>query len=70
MGSIAFMQIVTLHEPELSGTYAVERQPDGRIVLDPIGPSEVDLASRAGGRSLTNEELEEQFGDLPSDDEG
>lgn len=67
---ILWMRIVTLNEPELEGTYAVERQADGRIVLDPVGPSEEELVARAGGRRLSTEELEGELGDLPSDDEG
>jgi hypothetical protein len=67
---IACVQIITLNEPELKGTYAVERQADGRIVLDPVGPSEDELIARSGGRRLTADELEREFGDLPSDDEG
>ncbi len=65
------MRTITLDDPEFAGTYAVERRPDGGLLLEPVtGPSEATLVERAGGRALTPEEFAEEFGDLPTDDEG
>ena len=65
------MRTVTLREPDLEGTYTVERQQDGRLLLEPVvGPSADELIARSGGRRLTSEEFEREFGDLSSDTEG
>lgn len=54
----------------LSGDYVVEdRRPDGRVVLRP-DLSVRAMLSRHDERELTPEEFEQQFRELPTDDEG
>jgi hypothetical protein len=55
---------------DLTGQYVVEeRLQDGRLVLRP--DTGVDaIVERTSGRRLTAEELERQFGHLPTDGEG
>lgn len=55
---------------DLSGDYVVEdHRPDGRVLLRPDLSVKAMLA-RHGERRLTPEELEQHFGQLPTDDEG
>lgn len=55
---------------DLSGDYVVEdRRPDGRLLLRPDLSVKAMLA-RYGERRLTPEELEQHFGQLPTDGEG
>lgn len=62
---------ITLEHPALSGTYAVERRPDGSLVLQPVGAlTEAEIMADAGARHLTPEEFAAEFGELPTDDEG
>lgn len=63
---------VTLTEPEIAGSYLVEPQEDGTLVLMPEGeePTLVAIREREGARAATDEEFRRAFGDLPSDAEG
>jgi hypothetical protein len=63
---------VTLTEPEIAGSYLVEPQEDGTLVLVPEGeePTLVTIREWEGARAATGEEYREAFGELPSDDEG
>lgn len=61
---------VTLTEPGLAGEYIVaERHPDGSVLLAP--DTSIDaIRKRAGTRPMTDDELTQHFGDLPTDTEG
>jgi hypothetical protein len=63
---------VTLTEPEIAGSYLVEPQEDGTLVLLPEGdePTLAAIREREGARSATDEEFHDGLGDLPSDPEG
>jgi hypothetical protein len=63
---------VTLTEPEIAGSYLVEPQEDGTLVLVPEGaePTLATIREREGARAATGEEFRDAFGDLPSNDEG
>ncbi len=55
---------------DLSGDYVVEdRRPNGRMVLRPDLSVKAILA-RHGERTLSPEEFEQRFGELPTDGEG
>lgn len=67
------VRTITINDPDFAGTYTVvEVRSDELLVLKPIDdePSETSLIASAGGRPLTPEEFEAEFGDLPTDDEG
>jgi hypothetical protein len=56
---------------DITGDYLVdERLQDGRLVLRPDTGVEAIIERTGGGRRLTPQEFEQQFGHLPSDDEG
>jgi hypothetical protein len=63
---------VTLTEPEIAGSYLVEPQEDGTLVLVPDGeePTLAEIREREGARAVTDEEFRSTFGELPSDGEG
>ncbi len=42
------MKTVTLEDPDLAGTYTVERQEDGRLVLEPVITSAEEIERRHG----------------------
>jgi hypothetical protein len=51
--------------------YDVVSDKNGGVALEPAITMTVDeIVAAQGGRSLTAEEFEEHFGDLPSDGEG
>jgi hypothetical protein len=57
---------VTLTEPGIAGSYEVVENKGGRLVLEKdLEPSSDELHARHGTRSLTDEEFEQAFGDLP-----
>ena len=57
---------VTLTEPGLAGDYVVVENEGGRLVVEKnLEPSSDELHARHGTRSLTAEEFEQAFGDLP-----
>jgi hypothetical protein len=56
---------------DITGDYLVdERLQDGRLVLRPDTGVEAIIERTGGGRPLTSEEFEQNFGRLPTDDEG
>jgi hypothetical protein len=63
---------VTLTEPDIAGSYLVEPQEDGTLVLVPEGeePTLAAIREREGARAATSDEFRDAFGELPSDDEG
>jgi hypothetical protein len=63
---------VTLTEPEIAGSYLVEPQEDGTLVLVPEGeePTLAAIREREGARAATADEFRDAFGELPADDEG
>ena len=67
---IGAMRTITLDDPELGGTYSVEPQGDGRLLLQPVMSSAQEILRRGELRPLTEEEDERLFGDLPRDGEG
>jgi hypothetical protein len=67
---ISAVRTITLDDPELAGTYTVQPQGDGRLVLEPVTSSAQEIMDRQGLRPLTEEEDERLFGDLPRDGEG
>jgi len=64
-------ELIDVDHPKYAGVYEVNPQPGGTLVLEPlVGPSADEILAEAGGRRLTHEEFEEEFGHLPTDDEG
>lgn len=61
---------VTLTEPELEGTYEVERLDGGDLLLRRDLTSLDEILSRHGGRRATPEEFQGHFSHLPRDGEG
>ena len=62
-------KLIRVDHPEYGGVYEVN--PGGTLLLEPsVRPSAHDILAEAGGRRLTPEEFEAEFGHLPSDDEG
>jgi hypothetical protein len=69
MSAVAEKAHVTL-SGDIAGEYLVEdRRPDGRLVLVPDTSANAVLA-RHGAKSLSTEDFERHFGDLPIDNEG
>jgi hypothetical protein len=68
---IGCVKTVTLEDPDLAGTYTVERQDGGRLVLEPVVTSAEEIEQRHGLEPASLEELEAQYGRmLPPDGEG
>lgn len=68
---IGCMKTVRLEDPDLAGTYTVERQEGGRLVLEPVVTSAEEIERRHGLEPASLEELEAQYGRmLPPDGEG
>jgi hypothetical protein len=63
---------VILTEPEIAGSYLVEPQEDGTLVLVPAGaePTLAAIREREGARAATEDEFRNAFGDLQADTEG
>lgn len=62
------MPLVTLTDA-IDGTYVIEaQQPDGRVILQRADLSADAILQRAGARRLTQQEFDEQFGDLRTDE--
>jgi hypothetical protein len=68
---IGCVKTVTLEDPDLAGTYTVERQDGGRLVLEPVVTSAEEIERRHGLEPASLEEFEAQYGrTLPPDGEG
>ncbi len=68
---IGCVKTVTLEDPDLAGTYTVERQDGGRLLLEPVVTEMHDIRDRLRSEPASVEELEGQYGRLlPPDDEG
>ena len=68
---IGSMRTVTLEDPDFAGTYTVERQEDGRLLLEPVVTEMREIRERLGSEPASVEEFEGQYGRLlPPDDEG
>lgn len=68
---IGCMKTVRLEDPDLAGTYTVERQEGGRLALEPVVTSAEEIERRHGLAPASLEELEAQYGRmLPPDGEG
>ena len=68
---IGCVKTVTLEDPDLAGTYTVERQEDGRLLLEPVVTEMREIRERLGSEPASVEEFEDQYGRLlPPDDEG
>lgn len=68
---IVCVKTVTLEDPEFAGTYVVEREAGGRLVLEPVLTSAEEIDRRHGLQPASVEELEAEHGALADpDDEG
>jgi len=62
---ILTMRTLTLEDPAFAGTYEVEQLASGDLLLRRSPTSFDAIQSRRGGRRLTPDEFERDFGDLP-----
>jgi len=67
---IECVKTVTIDDPDFAGTYTVEPQGDGTLVLEPVMISAEEIMASQGLRELTEKERERHFGEVPSDGEG